>query len=82
MCVNVLYWSGIVVMDFVLFSNLATILEGTYYIFPFPLTPVKLIGDDQTITIAIFFLAFAPVLMALLPRFHQYNGAAMHIAPL
>ncbi len=45
---NVRYWFGTVVMDFVLFFNLATILEGTH--FRFRSLQRNSLGDDQTIS--------------------------------
>ncbi len=42
---NVRYWSGTEVMDFFLFGH-----HLGRYICPFPLTPAKSIGDDQTIS--------------------------------
>ena len=57
---NIRLWSGTMVMDFVLFFNLATT------IFPFPPTSAKLIGDDPTLSN----LAFVPILLVLITRFH------------
>jgi hypothetical protein len=36
----------------------------------------------KILTLAIFSLAFAPMLLALLTRFHQNNGSAMQLAAL
>jgi hypothetical protein len=56
-------------------------------IFPFPLTPAKLLGGDQTISNGAAKMkksakSVALILMVLLTRFHYYNGAICIAAPL